>query len=155
MIAASEGNRGDEARVPVRSHCQGAMRKHRKLAWKIALVCVFMGVAWYLVSVARPFDDQIKVSNGAGVPPERIEELVDYARRAGCFPEETIEKLRTESKWTPWSRAELFVDIHGTPAKVEVMAGFIGGPLYGGGRMFSAVWTGSAWQFSHATSWVS
>ena len=82
---------------------------------------------------------------------------MDYARSIHSFPASTVSKLKRESRFTPWSRAELFISIRGTPTDVEVQAGFYGGPLYGGGTVFTAKWIENAWQFHYEEGlrWIS
>lgn len=104
-----------------------------------------------------PFDETIAVHDDVGLTESQREALVDYARSIGSYPESTVSKLKRESRFTPWSRGELFISISGTQTEVEVMAGFYGGPLYGGGTLFTAEWFNGAWKFSHKRGrrWIS
>lgn len=128
-------------------------RMKRRIAL-ITAMCLLIGyIGWVLV----PFDESITVYDDVGLTESQRDALVDYARSIDSFPESTVSKLKRESRFTPWSRAELFITINGNRTRVEVMAGFQGGPLYGGGTIFTAEWVDGAWKFSHKKGlrWVS
>ncbi len=120
----------------------------------ISAICLIVGyVGWVLV----PFDESIKVYDEVGLSEGKKLGLVEFAKSIDSFPESTILKLKRESFLTPWSRGTLFISITGTDSEVEVQAGFYGGPLYGGGKIFTAEWIDGAWVFEHKKGlmWVS
>jgi hypothetical protein len=120
----------------------------------ITAMCLLIGyIGWVLV----PFDESIRVYDEVGITKSQQDAIVEYAKSIGSFRKSTIENLKSESRFTPWSRGELFVSISGTQAEVEVMAGFYGGPLYGGGKIFTAKWIDGAWVFTdkEGMMWIS
>jgi hypothetical protein len=128
--------------------------KNRRFV-KLTAIAILLIPTVYLLSVLRGFNDTVVIYDSVGLAQEQVNELLEHARNIGCFPPSTIEHLRRESRWTPWSRAELFMSIAGARDEVEVSAGFLGGPLYGGGRGFSARRVSGKWEFSPAHHWVS
>jgi hypothetical protein len=128
--------------------------KYRRFVKQVAISFTLI-VAVYLLSLLRGFDDTVVIYNATGLPQDQVNELLTHARNIGSFPASTIEHLRRKSRWTPWSRAKLFMSIKGTQDEVEVQAGFDGGPLYGGGQGFSARRVFGKWQFSQQYHWVS
>ena len=117
----------------------------------LGLLVVYIG--WVLV----PFDETIQVYDEVGLSETQKQELVDFAKSIDSFPESTVDKLKLESFLTPWSRGTLFIAITGSQSEAEVQAGFYGGPLYGGGTIFTAKWINGAWIFEHnrGLMWVS
>ena len=122
---------------------------------KLAAIVFAFGAAVYLWSVLRGFDETVVIEDAVGLPQDQVNELLKHARSIGSYHPSTIEKLRRESRWRPWSRAYLFMTITGTQDEVEVWAGFNGGPLYGGGKIFSARRVSGKWEFSQESHWVS
>ncbi len=105
-------------------------------------------VIGYVIWIFIPFDDSIKIYDSVGLSDSEKVLIVDYVGSIDSFPESTVAKLRGESFFTPWSRGELFVSISGNKDSIEVMAGFNGGPLYGGGRIITGQRVNGRWVFS-------
>lgn len=124
---------------------------------RIILIGVFCTLLVYIAWVLLPFDETIQVYDEVGLTNAQKSELVNYAKSINSFPNSTVNKLKRESRFTPWSRAELFISITGTKTNVSVMSGFYGGPLYGGGRGFTAEWIDGSWEFKHdkGAMWIS
>lgn len=118
------------------------------------VICAGIAIG-YFVWGAWAFDERIRVDDTVGLPQDRIDLLVEHARGIGAYSDEIVEHLRWESRWMPWRGATLFIWITGNTNAVAVTAGFHGGPLYGGGRSFTATWNGTGWEFAEAHSWVS
>ena len=113
---------------------------------------IFIG---YFCWIAIPLERRIKVYDSTGQSRQRIDLLITQARQRGAYPDSTVKHLQRETLWTPWRRAELFIDIMGTKDSVGVTAGFNGGPLYGAGIVFGATWDGAKWNFTDPIKWVS
>lgn len=128
--------------------------KNRRFV-KLTATAFALIAAVYLVSVLRGFDETVVIDDTVGLPRDRVNELLEHARHIGSFDPATIEHLRRQSRWSPWSRAKLFMHITGTQDEVEVYAGFLGGPLYGGGYVFSARRVSGKWEFTEQYRWVS
>jgi hypothetical protein len=122
---------------------------------KLAAIAFAIIAAVYLLEVLRGFDETIVIDDRVGLPQDQVNELLKHARDIGSFHPSTIDHLRQQSRWRPWSRATLFMSITGTQDEVEVSAGFHGGPLYGGGNGFSARRVSGEWEFSEEYRWVS
>jgi hypothetical protein len=109
----------------------------------------------YVLAVLRGFDETVVIHDTVGLPQDQVNELLEHARDLGSFDPEPIDKLRRESRWTPWSRAKLLMAIEGTQDEVTVTAGFSGGPTYGGGHCFSVRRVSGKWEFFEEKFWVS
>ncbi|MEO7098382.1 MAG: hypothetical protein ABI162_03395 [Luteolibacter sp.] len=109
----------------------------------------------YLLWVATPFNDTIRVHNSAGIAERDVEQVIAYARSIGAYSQGTSTKLASESRWTPWKRGFLFIEIEGDTEHIKVQAGFFGGPLYGGGPTFEGDKTTDGWSFQRRGFWVS
>ena len=101
----------------------------------IAFVAVLLG--GYVLWVVKPFNDKIRVHNSAGISDQEVVEVIAYARSRGAFSEGKVRSLAAASRWTPWKRGFLFINIRGDVKHIDVAAGFVGGPLNGGGPLFN------------------
>ena len=109
----------------------------------------------YLLWVLVPFNKNVRVFDTAGLADQDVEAAVNYARSQGAYSEGWVEMLSDQSRWTPWKRGHLLIQIEGTSDRIHVRSGFSGGPLFGGGPTFDGVKNADGWQFKLSGMWVS
>ena len=119
----------------------------------MAFVAVLLG--GYLLWVVTPFNDKVRVHNSAGISDQEVVEVIAYARSRGAFSEEKVRSLTDASRWTPWKRGFLFINIRGDVKHIDVAAGFVAGPLNGGGPLFNGEKTPDGWHFKAKGVWMS
>jgi hypothetical protein len=128
---------------------------HKKTIQKVIKYALISLVGVYLAWVLLPPSSGIRVYNNANLPQEDVSAIIDYARSKNAFPDGIMNKFTSSARWLPWRRGHYFIDIQGNKTLVGVHAGFVGGPLFGGGVTFHGDKTTGVWVFTNISYWLS
>lgn len=112
-------------------------------------LCV--AVVAYATWILSPHLGMVDVENTAGLTEADIHEIIVHLEGEGAFYGRGRLETILSSALDPRTRPHYFADVAGDANDIVVRAGYVRGPLWGGGPILRAKKTSGKWVFERST----